>query len=104
MPKWQNSTRRDRLPPDWLKIRKRVWVRDQGLCQWRGDDGRRCLAPARDVDHIKRGDDHRLENLRCLCERHHKFKTSQEGAEAANAKRRQIAGRYTRTEEHPGLL
>jgi hypothetical protein len=60
--------------------------------------------PARDVDHIRAGDDHSEGNLRCLCADHHNFKSSQEGAAAAKAKRRRIAKRYVRTEEHPGLL
>lgn len=104
MPKWQNSTRRDRLPADWPKIRKRVIRRDKGLCQWRLEDGSRCLAPFRDVDHIVRGDDHSIGNLRCLCYEHHKFKSSQEGAEALKAKRRRIAKKFQRVEDHPGLL
>ncbi|MFJ6183754.1 hypothetical protein [Streptomyces sp. NPDC092295] len=43
-------------------------------------------------------------NLRSLCSYHHRIKSSQEGAAAANAKRRAIAKRFQLTEQHPGLL
>ena len=68
------------------------------------DSGDLCGAYATDVDHIKNGDDHRDENLRSLCGQHHREKSSREGAEAANVKRRKIAQRFIRTEDHPVLL
>lgn len=102
MPQWTNSTRRDRLPSDWPRIRRRVLRRDQGLCQWKLDEGR-CLAPATDVDHIRPGDNHDESNLRSLCYDHHQFKSSQEGAAAAKAKRRQIQKKFRRVEDHPGM-
>lgn len=104
MPQWQNSTRRDRLPPDWPRIRKRVLRRDKYLCQHRDADGDLCAAYATDVDHKDRGDDHRLENLQSLCGEHHRAKSSSEGGEALAAHRREINSRFRRTEEHPGLL
>lgn len=104
MPQWKNSTRRDRLPPDWSRTVKRIMRRDNRMCQWRLDDGTLCLAYATDVDHIRRGDDHRDSNLRALCGMHHQRKSSQEGGQAAAAKKRRIAKRYLRTEEHPGLI
>lgn len=104
MPGWQNSDRRDRLPPDWHSIVARIMRRDQRMCQWKFDDDTLCLDPARDVDHIVPGDDHRDANLRALCARHHKRKTGQEGAAAMHARRRKIANSFKRTEEHPGLL
>ena len=103
MPQWQGSTRRDRLPPDWGKIRQRVGSRDRWLCQMKVDDGL-CLMPATDVDHIQAGDNHELWNLRCLCTTHHKTKTGQEGAAAMHAKRRKIDKKFRRTDDHPGLL
>lgn len=104
MPGWSNSNRRDRLPPDWPKIRRRVMRRDQGMCQWELEDGTFCLAHATDVDHIKAGDDHRDENLRCLCSMHHRRKSSSEGGAAKAAARRKVVNRYKRTESHPGAL
>lgn len=104
MPKWQNSSRRDRLPSNWPQIRKRILRRDGKVCQWRLEDGGKCLAPATDVDHIRAGDDHSDGNLRSLCYDHHKFKSSQEGAQALAKKRRQISKRFVRSEDHPGLL
>ncbi|MET8111195.1 hypothetical protein [Streptomyces prasinus] len=45
-----------------------------------------------------------MENLRSLCSYHHQAKSSREGAAATHAKRRRIAKRFKRTEQHPGLL
>lgn len=105
MPGWSDSNRRDRLPPDWPKIVRRIMRRDGRMCQWKLEDGETlCLAPASDVDHIKAGDNHADSNLRALCKRHHQFKSSQEGAQALAAKKRRIAKRYVRTEGHPGLI
>lgn len=104
MPKWENSTRRDRLPPDWPKRRLRILRRDKYLCQERLDDGLLCMGKATDVDHIKPGDDHSDDNLQSLCVLHHRRKSGREGAAANNAKRREIAARFKRVEEHPGLL
>ncbi|WP_202944445.1 HNH endonuclease signature motif containing protein [Salinispora tropica] len=43
---------------------------------------RRCGKPATDVDHIRRGDDHTLKNLRPACTECHNRKSGQEGAAA----------------------
>ncbi|AXQ61058.1 HNH endonuclease [Streptomyces phage Hank144] len=104
MPNWEGSDRRSRLPKDWSKIRLRVLRRDGGQCTALTEAGARCVSSATDVDHIVAGDDHSLGNLRALCSYHHKIKSSQEGAAATNARRRQIASRFKRTEQHPGLL
>lgn len=101
---WNGSSRRDRLPPDWPIIRKRVLKRDGWLCQWRMTDGSKCHADANEVDHVKRGDDHELRNLRSLCKWHHAKKSAGEGASAGWAKKRQIDQRFRRSEDHPGLL
>lgn len=103
---WSNSDRRSRLPADWDKRRRRVLKRDQHLCQWRLSDDATdiCGQHATDVDHIRPGDNHADDNLRSLCGPHHRQKSSSEGAAAAKAKRRQIAKKYVRTEEHPGLI
>lgn len=94
---WASSNRRDRLPPNWPVIRRRIWVRDRGLCQMPVDTGGLCGAPARDVDHRIRGDNHADANLWCLCGPCHDEKTQAE-AQAA----RVFTNRPTET--HPGLL
>lgn len=104
MPGWKSSDRRERLPPDWSRIRKRILKRDGWLCQWRLDDGRKCHRDANEVDHIKAGDNHSDGNLRSLCSWHHAKKSAYEGAAASSAQRRQIENRFVRTEDHPGLL
>ena len=98
---WETSDRRARLPSDWYKIRQRVLKRDRFRCQVRDESGW-CAEEATDVDHIRRGDDHRMENLRSICQWHHRKKSSQEGAAAAVAKRREISARFRREERHPG--
>lgn len=104
MPKWQGSTRRDRLPDNWPQLRKDAGRRDSWLCQAKKPNGRLCLMPANQVDHVVPGDDHRLSNLQCLCEDHHSTKSGQEGAAAMWRQRRKIDQKFRRTEEHPGLL
>lgn len=104
MPQWSSSTRRDRLPEDWHKIRGKVLKRDGFRCRARLASGRRCGAYANQVDHIRPGDDHRPENLQALCEQCHAIKSSSEGGQARAAKSRAIKNRYRRVEEHPGLL
>lgn len=104
MPNWEGSDRRSRLPKDWPKIRLRVLRRDEGQCTALTQAGERCDSLASDVDHIRPGDDHSMENLRSLCSYHHKVKSSREGAAAKNAKRRAIEKKFRRTEQHPGLL
>lgn len=80
---WQGSTRRARLPKNWPVIRRRVLRRDRGVCQARFSDGRLCGAEAADVDHIRPGDDHSMDNLRALCGWCHARKSAQEGGRAA---------------------
>ena len=104
MASWAGSDRRSRLPADWPTIRKRILRRDGHRCTARMDDGRRCKAQATEVDHIRRGDDHRDSNLRSLCSWHHGKKSAQEGAQASWAKKRRIEQKFNREERHPGLL
>ena len=47
---WANSTRNRRNPPGWYATRRRIMVRDQGLCQIRWDAG--CTVIATQVDDI----------------------------------------------------
>ena len=94
-----NTDRKARLPRNWPQLRIRVLRRDRYACQWRGEDGRRCLEPANQVDHIERGDNHALSNLQALCAWHHARKSSREGVEARGPRpttRRE-------PEPHPGL-
>jgi len=101
MPGWQGSTRRSRLPKEWPDIRKRIFARDGGRCTWLAD-GVRCSAPATDVDHIVRGDNHDDHNLRSLCRAHHAAKSSSEGGRARRRRNRYRVDRPK--EQHPGLI
>lgn len=102
---WQTSDRRARLPKDWARIRRVVLERDGGRCTWTDrEDGQwtRCPAPATDVDHIRPGDDHSLENLRSLCGPHHDAKTAKEAGRGRAKRRAEIRKRFRREpEEHP---
>jgi 5-methylcytosine-specific restriction enzyme A len=92
------SGRRERLPDDWPLRRIRVLRRDGYRCQHRDAPGTpMCGAPANQVDHVERGDDHSLDNLRALCRRHHALKSSAEGNAAKPRRRRE-------PEPHPGLI
>lgn len=102
MPGWKGSTRRQRLPRDWPRIRQRILTRDRWQCTWR-INGTPCGERATDVDHIIPGDDHRDENLASVCSRHHRRKSSSEGGQAAAEKRRRYPRRRP-PEPHPGII
>ena len=92
---WQGSQRRSELPPGWYSdIRPRILRRDP-WCKARG-----CQMPSTQVDHIRRGNDHRDTNLQGLCDYHHGQKTSAEGNDAQRAIR---AMRYRPKPKHPGF-
>lgn len=93
---WNTSTRRDRLPPGWQSIRRRILVRDQYRCAVPN-----CDTPATDVDHAVAGDDHSDANLQSLCAAHHARKSSKEGAQARWAKRNRLR---RKPEQHPGMI
>ena len=97
------SVRRRRLPSDWSARRAAVLRRDGGRCQWKVDSVSVCGAPATDVDHIVPGDDDSFGNLRALCREHHAWKSAREGHVALARMRREVAGRFRRSEPHPGL-
>ncbi|MGW0929544.1 HNH endonuclease [Streptomyces sp. NPDC002644] len=80
---WSSSNRRSRLPSNWPALRARVIKRDGGVCQ-------SCGNPGTDVDHVRRGDDHRLENLQLLCGWCHKRKTAEESRAARADKPRPV--------------
>lgn len=91
---WASNVRRKELPPGWVSvIRPRILRRDRYTCQ-------QCGAPANQVDHIRRGNDHSDSNLQALCEKCHRRKTAREGKEA----RYGLAPRRgKRFEPHPGM-
>jgi 5-methylcytosine-specific restriction endonuclease McrA len=98
MGNWRDTARRDRLPPDWPAIRRRILTRDGHRCTWTVD-GHRCAAVATDVDHRVNNDDDRDSNLRALCSYHHRKKTAAEG----NAAKARLRAAVRRTPEaHPG--
>jgi 5-methylcytosine-specific restriction endonuclease McrA len=94
---WDSSQRRSELPPDWFRLRSQV-LRDAGnKCQIRSPG---CAEFATDVDHIRRGNDHRVENLRAACSSCHLKKSSAEG----NSRKRELRALKKRPlEKHPGL-
>lgn len=102
---WEGSNRRERLPADWGKLRDKVFARAGYQCQWteRYSDGtvERCIQPAEHCDHIRRGDDHRLSNLRALCEPHHDMKSGREGHQASGQR---FLPKARKPEEHLGSL
>lgn len=100
---WASSDRRERLPANWVVIRKRILRRDGGQCTERLNTGARCPEVATDVDHIRPGDDHSDSNLTSLCGWHHSRKSSREGGIAYAKKKRQHAAKFRRSEDHPGL-
>ena len=103
---WQGSERRSTLPADWAVTCFRILRRDHHRCQWiRVDTDRRCLAQARDVDHIishADGGSDDDSNLQSLCEYHHRKKTGREGGIASGRSRR--AKRDSEKPLHPGLI
>lgn len=85
-PPWQGSTRSQRLPKDWQTRRQIVFNRDNYVCYLCGSNN----PPADTVDHVIRGDDHSLNNLKPVHDKQpphcHRFKSSSEGHEAKNKK------------------
>lgn len=95
---WNHSNRKAQLPKNWKMIRQEVLLRDSYHCTERDQYGFRCEQPASDVDHIVRGSDHRIQNLRSLCKRHHTRKSSSEG----NAAKKRFSKKHP-GEPNPGL-
>lgn len=99
---WAGSDRRSRLPADWPKRCAQVHKRSGKRCEF-PVGFRLCGKPADGgVDHIIRGDNHELSNLRDTCQYHHGHKSSQEGNEARAA--RKALRRKNPPEQHPGLI
>lgn len=93
----ERSDRMKRLPDDWNERRIRVLRRDGYRCQIQDASGIPCLAPANQVDHVERGDDHGLDNLQAACRSCHARKSSAEGNAARQRRRRP-------PERHPGMV
>ena len=97
---WATSNRASRLPKDWERRKAAVKRRDHGRCQ-ASKHNPRCDGQGTEVDHIHRGDDHRLENLELLNHYCHQDKTN-----AENKARRQAwaAMKHRPAEKHPGAI
>ncbi len=111
---WQDSTRRNTLPPNWnSEIRPAVRKRDGDRCTWitdlddggfiqylagKHDPDRRRDSHGTDGDQVFDPEDHRYVNLRLLCSWHHDRRSSKQGNQA----RRRYSNRRP-PEPHPGL-
>lgn len=106
-----DSNRLKTLPKNWPKLRAACLKRDNCVCQWGSlEDDRvapsfRCSVKANQADHVGANSDHRLENLRSLCRRHHARRSARQGAAAsATARQERAAARINTPNRHPGLL
>ena len=89
---WSTSDRRSRLPSNCLQLRAEVFATKGRRC-YIVEDGHRCTSTATEVDHRVAGDDHSLENLEPICSAHHRRKSSSEGWQAMNRKKKQARER-----------
>lgn len=97
---WSNEPGAQRdLPADWWRLVALCKKKAGGRCEWRLPSGKRCPRPGKDADHIGDKDDHRIENLRLLCDHHHKKRTSAQALAARVGPPIQL-----REERHPGRL
>jgi 5-methylcytosine-specific restriction protein A len=80
------SRRHAPLPPGWYKTRLRILKRDGYRCTWIRQDstGGRCPERATHCDHVDPLGPETDDNLRALCEYHHKIKSSGEGGRAVH--------------------
>ena len=104
---WAKDTRP--LPGNWQTLRREVLARDGRRCTWiEREDGSRCSesgAPSNplEVDHITprwRGGTDEVDNLRTLCQWHHKRVTAHDRPLSSGA----YQPRKRPRERHPGLL
>lgn len=102
---WSTSDRRERLPADWVQLRAQVFELHGRQC-YVVEDGIQCVEESSDIDHVVAGDDHSLDNLRPICRRHHRRKSSSEGWHALRKKkaeaRERSMKRFGHEEAHPG--
>lgn len=75
------SARKDRTRHIPEAIRRQVWVRDKGECQYKSSSGRRCVTQSGiELDHIRPfalGGRHTLDNLQLLCRGHNRWRSKQ---------------------------
>lgn len=102
---WADSTRKQRLPANWVALRRQRLQMDGYRCQWPVAPDVICGVLATDVDHLEAmTDDHSLEALRSLCSPHHRAKSGSEGGQASGAQaKRRAALKRRPAEVHPGL-
>lgn len=101
---WNDSRRRETLPPDWPARRAKQLKLDGGRCTWRLPSGKRCPRTATDVDHKREGHPELNEpgrDLQSLCEAHHQRKTA---VAARTFKRAKVQKGRRPPERHPGLV
>ena len=84
------------LPTNWRTIRRQVIARDR-VCVFCGERGT-------DVDHIERGQDHSLSNLRLLCHTCHMKRTGRDGGQTPRGPSALEKARAARQEQHPGII
>ena len=89
---WETSDRRSRLPSDWVQRRQEVF-RIHGRRCYIVEDGRPCVRESTEVDHVIPSGSDDLSNLRPICHQHHKAKSSSEGWQAMNRKKKQARER-----------
>ena len=87
------SKRKAELPKNWSALRKVVIKRDRGKCVW-------CGEPGNQVDHIERGTDHSLTNLRLLCRACHMRRTGRDGGKS----KRNVTRSHRKTSRHPAYI
>jgi 5-methylcytosine-specific restriction protein A len=90
---WSTSDRRDRLPLDWDARVRAVKKRAKSMCE-AAYHVEECDLRGRDVDHIRQGDDHSLDNLQLLSGPCHAAKTRLDNGYSAAV--------MAPVEKHPG--
>lgn len=93
---WHTSRRRQQLPADWDRRRRRILERDRYRCTL-GLDG--CTGAATEVHHLGSPDDHSDRNLAAACSHCHAVETSHESQRARGVG----AARRRPKPKHPGL-
>jgi hypothetical protein len=106
---WSNANklpsrnyRRRELPSNWQsEVRPKILKRDRYRCRWL-ENGIRCNAPAKFVDHIDRFGPHTPDNLWSLCKDHNSDKSRKERNESRLGLAPARNGKHW--EPHPGMI